>query len=61
MSELNFPSGQWTGFYNYGTGAEKHRMDIIMTFSNGRIFGDGADDVGRFLIAGSYDASSGEC
>lgn len=61
MTELNFPSGPWKGFYNYGSGTGKHRMDLNLTFSNGRISGDGTDDVGRFLITGTYDASSGEC
>jgi hypothetical protein len=61
MPELSFPSGPWTGFYNYGAGVKRHRMDISLTFENGRISGDGVDDVGRFAIAGHYDTSNGEC
>ncbi len=36
-------------------------MDLTMTFADGRITGDGADAVGIFIIAGSYDAAGGEC
>jgi hypothetical protein len=60
MTELNYQSGPWTGFYNYGSGTRKHRMDLSLTFSNGRISGLGSDDVERFLIAGRYEAG-GEC
>ena len=61
MTELKYPSGPWTGFFNYGARAERHRMDLSLSFSNGRISGDGVDSVGRFLIAGGYEAGSGEC
>ena len=36
-------------------------MELQLTFSNGAMTGDGADDVGRFLIKGRYDAASREC
>jgi hypothetical protein len=61
MPELNFPSGPWTGFYNYGPGIRKHRMDLAITFSKTNIFGSGSDDVARFFITGHYDRSTGEC
>jgi len=60
MSEGLFPSGPWTGFYNYRPG-DRHRMDLQLTFANGNMSGDGADDIGRFLIKGRYDAASHEC
>ena len=60
MSESTFPSGPWTGFYNYRPG-DRHRMDLQLAFANGILTGDGSDDVGRFLIKGRYDASNGEC
>jgi hypothetical protein len=60
MSEASFPSGPWTGFYNYRPG-DRHRMDLRLTFANGNMNGDGVDDVGRFLIKGRYDAASREC
>ena len=60
MSEQQFPSGPWVGFYNY-TPRDRHRMDLHLEFAAGRISGDGNDDVGRFLIRGSYDTADGEC
>jgi hypothetical protein len=36
-------------------------MDLHLTFANGRLSGDGTDDVGRFLIKGGYDGATREC
>ena len=60
MNEPLFPSGPWTGFYNYHPG-ERHRMDLALAFANGVMSGDGVDDIGRFLIKGRYDAQELEC
>ena len=60
MSTELFPSGPWTGFYQYGP-RDKHAMDLSLAFNNGRMTGDGGDDVGRFTIKGRYDSSSREC
>ena len=60
MSDPLFRSGPWTGFYNYTPG-DKHRMDLGLTFANGVLTGDGNDDIGRFLINGSYDPQTCEC
>ena len=60
MSENLFPSGPWTGFYNYGPPA-RHRMELHLTFSKGLMTGDGQDDISRFLIQGRYDALQREC
>ncbi len=60
MSDSLFPSGPWTGFYNYTPG-DKHRMDLDLTFANGALTGDGNDDIGHFLINGRYDAQTCEC
>ena len=61
MSGMDFPSGLWTGFYHYGVGTGRHRMDLSLTFLNGNMSGDGSDNVGRFFISGRYDGKSGEC
>ena len=58
---MDFPSGPWTGFYNYGRSTRKHRMDLVLTFSNHTISGDGSDDIGRFFLAGRFDDSKVEC
>lgn len=60
MDEALFPSGPWTGFYNYSP-SDKHRMDLQLEFCGGTITGEGIDDVGKFLIKGRYDAAAGEC
>lgn len=60
VSDDLFPSGPWTGFYNYFPG-DKHRMDLALTFANGEMTGDGNDDVGRFTIKGRYDVANREC
>ena len=36
-------------------------MELHLEFSEGRISGDGKDDVGTFLIRGEYDPNSLEC
>jgi hypothetical protein len=61
MSGIDFPSGPWTGFYHYGVGTPRFRMDLSLTFLNGVMSGDGIDSVGRFVIAGRYEGKSGEC
>jgi hypothetical protein len=48
------------GFYNYGPG-NRHRMDLHLDFGGGAVNGDGNDDVGQFLIRGTYDAVNREC
>jgi len=61
VSDATFPSGPWTGFYNYSQRPGKHRMDLGLTFANGRICGEGNDDIGRFVIRGGYETKSREC
>lgn len=36
-------------------------MDLHLSFTHGKITGDGSDNVGAFSIKGTYDAASGEC
>lgn len=60
MNEDLFPSGPWTGFYNYRPG-DRHRMDLHLTFENGAISGEGNDDIGRFLIKGRYEIATRGC
>jgi hypothetical protein len=56
-----FPSGPWTGFYNYTGPEDRHRMDLHLTFARGGVAGEGNDNIGPFLIRGRYDASTREC
>ena len=61
MDDDQFPSGPWTGFYNYTGPEDRHRMDLHLDFSDGRMTGDGTDNVGAFLVAGGYDTGNREC
>lgn len=60
MATEIYPSGAWRGFYSYGAG-DRHSMQLDLLFSNGILAGDGVDDVGSFLINGSYDQESAAC
>ena len=61
MDSKGFPSGEWVGFYTYSGRTRKHRMDLILDFNNGRISGEGMDDIGEFLITGTYSPKTMEC
>jgi hypothetical protein len=53
------PSGGWTGYYLYGSASAKHRMKMTLTFFlDGRISGDGLDDIAPFLIHGFFDTAT---
>ena len=39
-----FPSGKWVGFYTYNGGV-RYRMDMHLTFSEGRLTGEGIDGI----------------
>jgi len=58
---MDFPSGPWTGFYNYGCSTRKHRMDLVLTFADRTVSGDGSDDIGQFVVAGRFDGTNDEC
>lgn len=36
-------------------------MDLNLSFANGQMTGDGNDDVGQFVINGSYNSEALEC
>lgn len=53
-----FPSGPWTGYWIEG--GCRFRQDLVLSFVQGRMSGDGIDRIGRFSIRGSYDPESRE-
>jgi hypothetical protein len=61
MSDVNFPSGKWIGFYTYAYSSQRHLMDLILAFRAGVISGEGADGIGFFSIDGRYYAKEAEC
>lgn len=51
--EPDFPSGEWVGFYQqFGM---KHRQDLVLTFSQRILAGEGLDGIGPFVVRGHYD------
>jgi hypothetical protein len=55
------PSGAWAGYYLYGSDGVKHRMKLSLTFTpDGKILGDGIDDIALFTIDGVFDAPTNE-
>ena len=61
MSDAQFPSGQWFGFYTYSGHSRRYLMDLVLEFKNGRMTGHGSDGIGPFIISGIYHADNGEC
>lgn len=59
MPDKDFPSGPWTGFYQYRDG-RRGQMDLALVFANGRMSGTGNDELGAFKIEGTYSAESKE-
>lgn len=54
-----FPSGRWVGYWEQR--GRLGRMELDITFGGGKLFGDGRDMVGDFVISGSYNNAKGEC
>ena len=60
-SDPRFPSGKWVGFFVDKRLPGKHQMEILLTFSAGKMTGDGRDRVGTFTFSGTYDVADGKC
>ncbi|MBX7105313.1 MAG: hypothetical protein K1X57_14615 [Gemmataceae bacterium] len=60
-TDSRFPSGKWIGFYLMAeTGSKRHPQELILTFRNGRMSGEGQDTVGKFVIEGKYTTDDGK-
>jgi hypothetical protein len=60
-TDPRFPSGPWTGFFLQRLIPGKHRMELVLTFRQGVMTGEGRDWVGEFVIRGRYEISDGRC
>jgi hypothetical protein len=60
-SDSRFPSGKWGGFFTYKGLPGKHAMELILTFSQGKMTGSGRDRIGEFTIDGAYQVNDGKC
>jgi hypothetical protein len=59
--DSRFPSGPWTGFFLQPLVPGRHRMEMILTFREGKLTGEGRDRVGHFLFKGIYQVVDGKC
>lgn len=56
-----FPSGPWKGFFLQPRfSANRKTMSLHLSFSAGKISGEGNDLIGDFIITGRYDLKSGK-
>ena len=62
-TDPRFPSGRWTGFFLQAQGPHpgKHQMELLLTFRQGSMTGEGRDWVGKFVIRGRYSTADGRC
>jgi hypothetical protein len=61
MTDADFPSGAWTGFFLQRMLPGRHQTDMRLTFENGRMRGRGRDWVGEFTVDGEYDPVDSTC
>ena len=36
-------------------------MDLVLTFADHTVSGEGSDDIARFIVTGRFDETNGEC
>jgi hypothetical protein len=36
-------------------------MDLVLTFANNAVSGDGSDDISQFVVTGRFNETNGEC
>jgi len=59
-ADARFPSGKWTGFFLQKQLPGRHMMELLLTFQNGQMTGEGRDWVGAFHIKGRYFVEDGK-
>ena len=60
-TDERFPSGEWKGFWLQRPQLkDRQKMDLSLTFADGKIRGDGNDMIGAFTMQGRYDVKSGK-
>jgi hypothetical protein len=61
-TDPRFPSGKWVGYFLMPhTGSVRHATELTLTFRSARMWGDGRDQVGKFVVEGKYDLADGRC
>lgn len=60
-TDPRFPSGKWAGFYLMPhTNNKRHPTELVLNFLNSRMWGEGQDQVGKFVIEGKYSLADGK-
>ena len=60
-TDPRFPSGPWRGFFLMDHWPGRHHMELLLTFHQGVMTGEGRDRIGSFLIRGKYNLEDGKC
>lgn len=60
-TDPRFPSGPWTGYFLQPAVPGRHLMDLLLTFQQGQMTGEGRDYVGDFIVRGQYFLADGKC
>ena len=60
-TDPRFPTGRWVGFFTDKRLPGKHQMELLLTFRQGEVNGEGRDKVGKFLVRGRYGVADGKC
>jgi hypothetical protein len=60
-TDPRFPSGRWIGFFLDKRLPGKHQMELLLTFRQCEVTGEGRDLVGKFLVRGRYGVVDGKC
>ena len=60
-SDSRLPTGEWKGFYLENHQPKRGWMHLYLSFSDGKISGEGTDYVGPWTATGDYDLEAGLC
>ena len=53
-TDPRFPSGRWIGFFLDKRLPGKHQMELLLTFRQEEMTGEGRDKVGPFIVRGRW-------
>jgi hypothetical protein len=60
-TDPRFPSGRWIGFFLQPVIPGRHQMELVLTFRQETLTGEGRDWVGKFIVRGRYTLADGRC
>lgn len=61
-TDPRFPSGRWVGFWiQKHDPPGRHQTELLLTFSQGDLRGEGRDWVGTYTVRGRYNLADGRC